>query len=661
MNAKELILENFLSFKKLNLDLGGVKAIQGLNLDEKDQESNGSGKSAIFTGIEFCLFGSITRDVPITNLIKWGEVEAYSSLELYCPIRKSTLLIERKIAKNSSSKLSLIEDSESVDFSTVNDGNKFIIEWIGISKDDLQNYYIISKDRYNSFYKSSNTKKLEMISRFTNLDIIDGVEDTIKKQISQLRSNIIEKEKYLAVLVDRVEESKNLIIVENNRDYDSEYSIAESKLKLRIENLNSKIKIEEYSIKSNREELEELFNKSSIIKDEIELQQKYIYSLGEPDEIEQEVSGISDVIINIREFLQTQQKEKDLISLKLNSDRLKKEKLNTELDGAITCPKCKTSFLLGDRSIEDISAEVDILHSGIQSLNKEIKILTEGIDEIISDITVEEIKKREMQEVLDNFLEQYNKANKDLRILTGDFNENKSLLEDVKSLISASDRAISDNKESIKSIENQLLDLSVGEFNHTLVKSLEEKIDKSNEEIKIVNGEIEELEETIFNISNWKFNFKEFRSELSLDVLNLISAFTNKVLKSMGNDIEIEWKGFKVKSDGSISDKITAQVFRNGEKHMFGDFSGGERVKLEYANILASQYMINSTNKNGDFNFLITDEITEGLDPLGLSLLTKSLLKTNKDIILITHVMNIRNQENILLVTKENGNSRIDD
>ena len=47
MVIKEIGCENFLSFKELKLKISGVKRIQGENLDDDGQETNGTGKSAI--------------------------------------------------------------------------------------------------------------------------------------------------------------------------------------------------------------------------------------------------------------------------------------------------------------------------------------------------------------------------------------------------------------------------------------------------------------------------------------------------------------------------------------------------------------------------------------------------------------------------------------
>lgn len=70
--------------------------------------------------------------------------------------------------------------------------------------------------------------------------------------------------------------------------------------------------------------------------------------------------------------------------------------------------------------------------------------------------------------------------------------------------------------------------------------------------------------------------------------------------------------------------------------------------------------MINGTNEWGGLHFLNIDEVLEGTDPLGLSLLLESLDGCGYPIYIISHVMNIRAGVTTLTVVKENGYSYIE-
>ena len=183
MKLDKLILENFLSYDYLEYDFTDKPLlIQGLNKTDEDQKSNGSGKSGMQTGIEFCITASNSRDVRDIELITYGKTSANTQLFATCDVRKETIHINWTIkAKGSNSVvIKLSKDGKEfteVNVSNVNDSKKFILAWFAISRDDLFNYYLINKSRFKSFFKSSNKEKVDLINRFSDASIIEGLEN----------------------------------------------------------------------------------------------------------------------------------------------------------------------------------------------------------------------------------------------------------------------------------------------------------------------------------------------------------------------------------------------------------------------------------------------------------------------------------------------------
>ena len=106
--------------------------------------------------IAYAILSTPLRKVLDSALIMWGEEEAEIWLDIYCPVRQKTLNIHRTIRQKGSSLLDLRfnEQEGSIQYATVNDGNNFILEWIGISSDDLKSFYILNKENYKSFVAS---------------------------------------------------------------------------------------------------------------------------------------------------------------------------------------------------------------------------------------------------------------------------------------------------------------------------------------------------------------------------------------------------------------------------------------------------------------------------------------------------------------------------
>ena len=95
----------------------------------------------------------------------------------------------------------------------MNDGKKQILDWLGISKEDLFNYYIINSTRFKSFFGSSNREKVDLINRFSDSSIIDGLEKIDNSKLEEEKENVeisINKIKGgVDTIKEQIEDAKN--------------------------------------------------------------------------------------------------------------------------------------------------------------------------------------------------------------------------------------------------------------------------------------------------------------------------------------------------------------------------------------------------------------------------------------------------------------------
>ena len=80
---------------------------------------------------------------------------------------------------------------------------------------------------------------------------------------------------------------------------------------------------------------------------------------------------------------------------------------------------------------------------------------------------------------------------------------------------------------------------------------------------------------------------------------------------------------------------------------------------MNFANLLTLQTLVNETSKNGGLDVCFPDEIFEGIDSQGLGLLLDALNETGKTTLLTTHVSDDKIHDNILMIEKVNGISKI--
>lgn len=668
MNFTSIIAKNFLSFKELKYDFKTHPVlIQGENLTEiESQESNGSGKTALQGAVEYALLATTSRKVKDSELVFWGEKSAEITLNIHCPIRKETLVIQRKLFIKGSSKLELFikKDSEEsltpVNFSTVNDGNKYILEWVGLSKEDIQNFFIINKERYTSFFSSSNAKKIDLISRFSNYDKINGVEKLVQEDVKKAEDNIrqleIKKSSYQGVIDDSNREIEQLQSVNFEEEKERKIQLK----KIEIENT-------EHEIKKEGEKREELKHKNEHLNTKIESLHISVQDLDDKIKelqkitFDDEYKKVDNELFTVNNEIKTISSNKKELNSTINEIEDIMADIQRNIRGAVVCPNCKHEFSISDPNV-NIKDEKEAL--------KETKVLYEKTKNKLSSLN----------EKLLEFSSKYNEINdKKIEISNKENEHNKRIrevqrqLNDVNSQIDSYNNQIQQNIQSIEnsfkqeellksrilSINKQIEEIKSQTNNSYRLDELRSKIKDNEAKIRDIEDKIKQQEDKLYNLNQWVFNFKKFYGYLANKSLKVLQGYANKYLNELDSDLQIKWEGFKVKADGSLSEKITPYILRSGEIHDFWSFSGGERARLDFAMILTIQGVINSSHKYGGLNFLSLDEVLEGLDGLGLGKLMKSVKNLEKTILLTTHVTDRNVHSDILLIRKENGVSTL--
>lgn len=675
MRLEKIVLKNFLTYKELEYDFKRAPLlVQGKNLTEEDQESNGSGKSGIFTGIEFCIAGSNSRDVRDKELVMFGEKEAVAELYASCDVRKEHIHIEWNIKIKGSNKLKIsVQKGEGefkeVSFSNVNDGKKFILDWFDIEKEDLFNYYIINKSRFKTFFKASNKEKVELINRFSDASIVDGL-DKLDNTELEAEYNIIKSN--INKIDGKIELTNEQIQWESNLDKGAEAERLKFEYKGTKENLeedrsyvlHEKVEIDEL-IKEDQKEIKSLRGQTSLIENKIRNAKKLVDGFSETD-FQSHIDSENDVIYDKEDLISKEETElEDLDDKDLRLDKLIKE-LNVELSGAVECPSCSHEFTIDSKhgtlqevknkaskavALKDkVKRKAESHQAIIDKVNKDIDAISLRISKLKEDRDSESKIKRELFENL-------NTASSELNTINGKIIEFETSINEHKADLGSCD-------VDINKINAQLSDLKA-EYNSKLtsggedkVKVLKETLDTLKADKLISEGELSEKGDEIYKRNQWANNFKQFRMHLANQSLEAIEFHMNRYLVGMESDLKVKLEGFKILANGTFKEEITAKIVRDVER-TFSSFSGGEQGRLLFAAILANRHMINSTHKYGGLDFLSIDEVFEGVDSLGLKKLVKSAKQLEIAVMIITHVTDEEVNDDILLIEKINGMSYV--
>jgi len=170
---------------------GKARLIQGINKDDDSQESNGSGKSIIPEAVIIALTGEPFRKARVSEMIRDGKDNCEVELLLYNTKYKKELVIWRKFYIKKSQEIKIYVGEKEEKHSSVTEYEKRIFELIGISKDDLINYFIVHKDKYTPFFISSDGDKKQIISRFSGANLLDGIDDLVKNDLEESNNLLI--------------------------------------------------------------------------------------------------------------------------------------------------------------------------------------------------------------------------------------------------------------------------------------------------------------------------------------------------------------------------------------------------------------------------------------------------------------------------------------
>lgn len=668
MYPTRIVLKNFGPFESIDYDFRQEAiAVIGENRTQDDQLSNGSGKSFLEQGLFYGIYGVNLRDKQDKKLIRKGFDTAYICVFIYCPIRRQTLKIERELRAKGSSVLAiyLIHDGdeieiEKVQFATVLDGNRYIANWVEISAEDAKSYYIVSKGNYNSFFRSSNTEKLALISRFINFSMLDKTKSIIDDKVLVLNEekHALDRSKasyegklsvyqeQLQEILDSNPEEEQLREIKKAEDYIEDVKRAIESNELRI----SKEQQSVLGLKHSLSELEKLRTKVSEELSNIDTSNF--------DTIFKEIDEDVDVC---RQEKRTKENSLNVIQNRIVDIKRTLNKIEVLLSGIIVCPNCQHEFFLKtDKTVQEIKKQKEVAEIELNKESEEKKIAEKSIEELDS--------------VLDEYMSLKSQTDKEFDEVANQQRSLKKKILELEHNIGSLNQQIKSKENFVKTLQNEIENgENLISLKLTYIKDLKNTkvVKKSTDEIENTIKETEHLiddqckkitnkNDEIFKIQRWTQRFKDFKMYLAMEQLKNIQSRANEILKSMGSDLRLMIEGFKVDAKGKVKEEITPYVFRD-EMESFFYYSGGEQARTEIALILAIQQMINATKQYGGLQFLLVDEILESADSLGIENIISSIKFLKQSSIIVTHVPKINEEISQIRIIKENGISRLEE
>ena len=616
---KKIVFKDFLSHAHSEYEFvsGVATMIYGVNSDDEAQESNGSGKSVMIEAMAFGLTGDSLRGVRAVELIKDGSSMFEVEIELYNSRFKRNMIINRKQPAKGSSKVKVIIDGKDQKdkIPTVRVADEFIADQLDIIKEDLFNYFIISKDKYESFFAFGDVKKKQVVARFSNAVILDPAVERVQED-KKAQSKIVEMSE------NSVSNAKTQIATINDAISKAEISSGLDSYKAGIATLKERISKGEKILVEQETKVKLASEKlSAILKSEVTV----------------DTSGFDEKLKQLNENKSKLKDQKDKHSQSIKDAEKFIQELELVLHGAVHCPKCNHEFT--PNSETDPKEAKETLPEA-----KELVIeLNECCDKVRNQISAIELDKETTITKRRLSIEKQSKWKIEKATAQSELSAQEKMVEQYENGLITLNHQLKNYPKPVDPTDN-----------------LKRQLKLYKDALKDAEKDLKQQEDIFKQLCEVEHLFKRFKTHLANKAIRAIEAYTTYYLTQIKTNLGLRLSGYKMKADGTLSEKISSIITRNGEMiGPFSRFSGGEKVRVEICNIVALQNLINLNAKSGGLDLLCLDEIIESVDSKGVVEVMKALNLLERTVLVITHTTHTSVYDNVVIVEKRNGNSQI--
>lgn len=765
-----IVAENLCAFRELDyyLSQGVTTLIFGDNRDNESQQSNGSGKSALIECIAVGLTGNPLRKIKNEEIINDKADECWIQLQFTNDGSNEVFNIERQLFRKGASIVtcSIERDGKPVDTDeavqpTVDAYNKYILEKLGISKDELFNNFLLSKFKFQDFLSSSDREKKEIINRFSNGVLVDQAIEKLAEDKVPVASELREVELEIAGMDGRIEMLTEQIATEENNQAEKartktekiasmrqaigeKHALIRQKRKEteaidcvlgRLETADCDIQVlesEDHSLEVYLSKIRAILSPLSISLTDWEkvvgdkhtelnaleaeqtkwsnaltIAENKVHTLTTAhDRLKADYQSFSDTyttkVDGYDKKLKTldgqiDRMNRDAVQLREERRTLSKaiEELTSWLAGTITCPKCSYKFLVSDKTFDVTQGTADL-----EEKNTTFENITSRIADCeskVSDIEKEERQirtdKRSLSAENGVWNDKLEQAARQVRTASSELEEIRSNQKTVKASISSLwtilqnmckrvfdeafdliDATCREKEQQMKSLQTEIksaessietLEETIRELDGTSVSELVGSLKASLKAYRKKSSDAvtrkSDIEKRMHRLDEQEQRFAQFKTYLANTKIEALSTITNEFLENIGSDIRIRFSGYTALKSGKVREKISVSLIRDGiDQGSFGKFSAGEAARVNLATILAMQKLINSNAElDKGLDLLVLDEILEAVDENGLSSMFAALNHLGITALVVSHGNVAEGYPHKLVVTKENGESKI--
>ena len=668
--------------------------IIGENNDAAGADSNGAGKSTFLNAISWAIFGRTPNNVDSDDVIRRGTNVVRVRLGMVDSEKREIQIVRERQLKGKH-ELQWFVDGESQTQRTMKQTQLSILNYFGILENnteyfsDFLNTTYFSVDAVKAFAgkKSTSKDRMDLISRFLNLEILEKSTSKSKIYANRLKSDLKVIQGKIEFLKNKLDEGFNKEQIDSDiQEYKSSKKQLQADLKKlkkqheaasNYEEIKGQIvdvdgHIEHYNneldtiVKIYKEQIQDLENKlsnSSAIKEKIQKLQEQ--SMAKAD-------ALKDKDLNkFTDWLEKGKIKKNNLTNELNQ-------LRSQLQKPQYCPDCNTELMVENGIIKSYDSK------GIEAKQATISTELNKINGLLKD---KQNDYNELKQQQDDLLTIQNDIKINYQLLEGV----QDIPDKIKGLNAKITAKEADNKIQVKELSKKKLglELKIRTFNideNLTTYDIERGMDVANKKLSDITDEVARLkaqldsraqdqqaldtmveEETGFidNIANyayWVEGFPAIRRWMIEAFLPTFEQQTNGYLNKMevGMRTRFDTLTEKKSGKGQFKEAFDLSIIdENNEKRDLETYSSGEAKRIGVCVGFALRELTLSKGYS-NFNFLMMDEVIDSLDETGIGEFFNLLQSITGMKLLITHNTDLKTRfANTITIRKQDGVSTV--
>lgn len=444
--------ENFISFKQaeLNIPQNVCTLIYGINNDNQRQRNNGTGKSSIIEAIAFALTGDSLRPVDkIEEIINDNANTAHVYMELVNDYDNTSFTIDRTIDRKNPQVIECHKYDENeaeieqnkTSQPTVLDYNRYILDEIGLTKEDIYSNFILSNSRYKSFFDASDKAKKAMINRFSGADMVDETIELLQKDRIPVEEKLTKAKEYKISVESKLEVVNSQLV-----DADNKKAEWESAKEAKIENINHQIAQKREELRSEKE----IISKANARLDTIDKVGDYIEK-----ELQESTEGLNIIYQKISQLFADNKLNpiKDYVSIGKSSEQSIKDLVvkQSELKAQSSSTQLSSNKL--NAQLDELEEQAEDLQRQSDASNKEAM---GELDAVKKDIEASKIEADNVSQKIRELNRDYDRTEREIQQLKNKIHGAITCPKCHHEFFIDSGMSLEDTKELLKEQENRL-------------------------------------------------------------------------------------------------------------------------------------------------------------------------------------------------------------